>query len=136
MKIMKLSKNDRRILQEPCAIARENKVFRYKIQNDNCLMHGQEIDNLLKDLSPIILLTEKLEFSIQTSKNQCSDGLHGSHLELASLILLLPESFNDAKLSIKIDSTSGRQFDIEKFMGVIGEWRKDLVFHAVTYQGS
>ena len=43
MQIMKLSKKERRILEEPCAIVRQNKIFKHKITRADpsyCLMHG------------------------------------------------------------------------------------------------
>ena len=64
---MKLSKQERRILTEPCVIARENKIYKHKIiraDSTYCLMHGQQLEKLVKKLSSIYLLSEKLKLTI------------------------------------------------------------------------
>ena len=52
--IMKLSKLERKIFEGECAIARENKIFKYEIPHTNCLLHGKEIDNLMEKLDTVI----------------------------------------------------------------------------------
>ena len=54
MKIMKLSKLERKFFEGPCAIARENKIFKYEIPHTTCLLHGQEMDNLMKKLDSVL----------------------------------------------------------------------------------
>ena len=52
--IMKLSTLERKIFEGDCAIARENKIFKYEIPHENCLLHGKAIDNLMKKLDTVI----------------------------------------------------------------------------------
>ena len=53
-KIMKLSTSESKIFEGSSAIGRENKIFKYEIPHKNCLLHGKEIDNLMKKLNRVI----------------------------------------------------------------------------------
>ena len=109
MTIMKLSKLEREIFEGECAIARECKIFKYEIPHEKCLLHGKEVDNLMKKLDTVIQLVDKLEFTMKHPDKPCEqEALHGFHLEFVSIIHRLPERFNHSTLSIKIVSTSGR----------------------------
>ena len=40
MTIIKLSRLERKIFEGSCAIARENKIFKYEISYENCILRG------------------------------------------------------------------------------------------------
>ena len=87
-------------------------------------------------METVIQLVEYLDLTIRPPTTQCPDGLHGSHLELATLLLRLPERFNESKVSVKIISNTGSQFEINTFMLNLGVWRKELVFKEFAYEGT
>ena len=132
--IEKVCKADRKNLIDS-AIARENKLFKFTVPNNNCLLHGKEMTNLMEKLNKILPLVEKLDITMKAPNITCETTEHGFHLEFVCLLLELPARFNDRKISIKAVSKSERQFDIDKFMMTMQACRKDMIFKKFTYEG-
>ena len=108
MKTIRRVSYTERALTQDSAIVRENKAFKFTVPNNECLLHGQEISNLLDKLGSIVPLVERLELTMKAPNVTCETPEHGFHLEFICLLLRLPDRFNDGKIDIKAVSKSDR----------------------------